>query len=195
MDDESRKLCRAARFYRLLLFLYPAWVREKFGAEMLRLFKDQWREARSGRSTLQRLRFWLWLCADTGWSAGREHLSGTRRNMKNSTNEEKFMEAAQGNGGSRLWKRYSFGLIGVGLSAYGAYGIAAFASQNLFTRVRDWLFLGGTELVSFAGIRTFEMDATLLACLLCLTPVVSTLTGLALCISAIRMAQRCRLKS
>lgn len=78
-DDESRKLCRAARFYRLLLFLYPARFREKFGAEMLRLFKDQWRGVRSGRSTLHRLRFWLWLCADTGWAAGREHL--TRMNI------------------------------------------------------------------------------------------------------------------
>jgi hypothetical protein len=80
-DDESRKLCRAARFYRLLLFLYPAPFRQKFGAEMQRLFKDQWREVQSGRSTLQRLRFWLWLCADTGWAAGREHLCGMNESM------------------------------------------------------------------------------------------------------------------
>jgi hypothetical protein len=71
---ESRKLCRAARFYRLLLFFYPTRFRQKFGAEMLRLFKDQWHDVQPSKSTLRRLRFWLWLCADTGWSAGREHL-------------------------------------------------------------------------------------------------------------------------
>jgi hypothetical protein len=80
-DDTSRILCRAARFYRLLLFLYPAQFRQKFGAEMLRLFKDQWRDAQPGKSTLRRLRFWLWLCADTGWSAGREHLTGMNNSM------------------------------------------------------------------------------------------------------------------
>ena len=36
-----------------------------FGAEMLHLFKDQWRDVQSGKSALRRVRFWLWLCADT----------------------------------------------------------------------------------------------------------------------------------
>ena len=48
---------------------------------MLRLFKDQWRDAQSGRSTLRRLRFWLRLWADTGWAAGREHLTGMNNSM------------------------------------------------------------------------------------------------------------------
>ncbi len=81
MDDGTRILCRAARFYRLLLFLYPARFRQKFGAEMLRLFKDQWRDVQPSKSTLRRLRFWLWLCADTAWAAGREHLSGMNESM------------------------------------------------------------------------------------------------------------------
>jgi uncharacterized membrane protein YhaH (DUF805 family) len=90
-DDDSRKLCRAARLYRLLLFFYPARFRRKFGTEMLRLFKDQWREVPSGRSTLHRIRFWLWLCADTGWSAGREHLSAMNQSIPMRTSSRRLL--------------------------------------------------------------------------------------------------------
>lgn len=90
-DDGSRKLCRAARFYRLLLFLYPAPFRQKFGAEMLRLFKDQWRDVQPSKSTLRRLRFWLWLCADTGWAAGREHLNAMNESLPMRTSSRRLL--------------------------------------------------------------------------------------------------------
>ncbi len=76
MNAKNRRSSNAERHYRRLLLLYPARFRLKFGDEMLQLFRDQWREVQ-GSSGLRRLRFWLWLCADTGWAVGHEHLNKT----------------------------------------------------------------------------------------------------------------------
>jgi hypothetical protein len=75
MDDGSRQLSKAARSYRLLLFLYPAQFRQDYGEGMMQLFRDQWLEVQRHESRSKRVDFWLRLFNDTWISAVREHLS------------------------------------------------------------------------------------------------------------------------
>ena len=50
--DPARRAERAARLYRLLVHLYPAALRDAFGAQMLQTFRDHYRDAveRHGQS-------------------------------------------------------------------------------------------------------------------------------------------------
>ncbi len=66
------------RVYRGLLGLYPAKFRRRFGEDMVQLFHDRLRDARSGRAPGGAVTTWTALLADVVVTASKEHM---RRNV------------------------------------------------------------------------------------------------------------------
>jgi tetratricopeptide (TPR) repeat protein len=76
VNKQSRSFERASRIYRVLLRLYPKGHRELFGAEMLRTFKDEYRDAQEeGRVGLG---FWGAVTRDEFENVAHEYLSTFR---------------------------------------------------------------------------------------------------------------------
>jgi hypothetical protein len=59
-------MAAAERFYRALLFCYPADFRSEYGAEMQQTFRDRWRDERNPF-------LWFEILADVALTAAREH--------------------------------------------------------------------------------------------------------------------------
>jgi hypothetical protein len=66
------------RVYRALLGLYPAEYRHRFGEDMVQLFHDRFRDARSGRAPWGPAVAWAALLADVAVTASHEHLRRNR---------------------------------------------------------------------------------------------------------------------
>ncbi len=64
----------AERVYRGILCLYPAEFRRRFGEDMVQLFHDRLRDARSGRALGGTAPAWIALLVDAVVTASREHL-------------------------------------------------------------------------------------------------------------------------
>src|SRR5687768_3517398 len=67
------------RLYRALLRLYPADFRQRFGDEMVALFRDSLRDARAGRAPGGVAGAWLKMLVDVAATAPSEHLRRTRQ--------------------------------------------------------------------------------------------------------------------
>jgi len=76
--DAPDRLAASERVYAGLLHLYPAAFRDRYGDEMVRLFADQLRDARTGRSDNGVVATWLRTLADLAASAIGEHLRKDR---------------------------------------------------------------------------------------------------------------------
>lgn len=68
----------AERVYRGILGLYPAEFRRRFGEEMVQLFHDRLRDARSGRAPGGAVVAWIALLIDAVATASLEHLRRNR---------------------------------------------------------------------------------------------------------------------
>ena len=68
----------AERLYRGILSLYPAAFRQRFGEDMVQLFRDRLRDARSGRASGGALIAWTSLVGDVIVHASLEHLRRNR---------------------------------------------------------------------------------------------------------------------
>ena len=66
------------RVYRGILALYPAEFRRRFGEDMVQLFHDKLRDARSGRAPGGEVVAWIALLADAVVTASLEHLRRNR---------------------------------------------------------------------------------------------------------------------
>lgn len=66
------------RVYRGLLRLYPAEYRDRFSGEMVQLFHDKLRDARTGSVSGGTVRAWLTLLGDVAVTAASEHLRRNR---------------------------------------------------------------------------------------------------------------------
>lgn len=66
------------RVYRGILALYPAEFRRRFGEDMVQLFHDKLRDARSGRASGGAVVAWIALVADVVVTASLEHLRRNR---------------------------------------------------------------------------------------------------------------------
>jgi hypothetical protein len=66
------------RVYRGLLRLYPADYRDRFSGEMVQLFHDKLRDARTGSGSGGTVRVWLTLLGDVALTAPSEHLRRKR---------------------------------------------------------------------------------------------------------------------
>jgi len=66
------------RVYRGFLRLYPAEFRHRFGEEMVQLFRDKLRDARSGRASWGAIHAWTRLLIDVAVTAPVEHLRRNR---------------------------------------------------------------------------------------------------------------------
>ena len=102
LRPESRQILTAERNYRRLLALYPKRFRQEYGESMALLFRDQHNAAcqeanAAGRAG--RLKFWLHLLADLGWTAGSEHFSEFKNFMS-----EKFAKHFWSKPGSSVTK-------------------------------------------------------------------------------------------
>ncbi|MGI8550531.1 MAG: hypothetical protein ACR2PL_07005 [Dehalococcoidia bacterium] len=80
MNKHSQPPERAARFYALLLRMYPEDHRRAFGAQMLRTFKDQHQEL-SGHRGKTGLIFWLALVSDEAKNIAKERLVVVRKSF------------------------------------------------------------------------------------------------------------------
>ena len=69
---------RGERVYRGILRLYPAAFRQRFGEDMVQLFRDRLRDARSGRASGGAAVAWIQLLADVVVTASAEHLRRNR---------------------------------------------------------------------------------------------------------------------
>lgn len=69
---------RGERVYRGLLRLYPARFRRRFGEDMVQLFQDRLRDARSERSPGGLVRAWMAVLGDVAVTAPLEHLRRNR---------------------------------------------------------------------------------------------------------------------
>ena len=74
----SRQEPLAVRFYRALLFVYPAEFRREYATEMRLAFQDRWEEE-CGRNLAL---FWLRTLADVALSAARERLDQITRDLR-----------------------------------------------------------------------------------------------------------------
>ena len=74
----SPRLSRADRAYARLLHLFPAPFRERFGADLLDLFRDK-RRAAAAHGRVALVQFWLRAVADLATSAARERRAARRR--------------------------------------------------------------------------------------------------------------------
>ena len=73
--SESESAARAARFYMLLVRLYPRDHRRTFGAQMLQTFKDQYQDAAEERARAG-IAFWLGVIGDEARGILRERVAG-----------------------------------------------------------------------------------------------------------------------
>lgn len=75
-NEQERYLRSAERVYRLLLKVYPRRFRDEYGAEMVRLFRDQCREAFERDGGFGLCKFWAGLAGDLARSVVVEHVMG-----------------------------------------------------------------------------------------------------------------------
>jgi len=66
------------RVYRGILRLYPADFRDRFGEEMVQLFNDKLRDARTGRAPVGSAGAWLGMLGDVAATAALEHVRRKR---------------------------------------------------------------------------------------------------------------------
>ena len=87
---------RQERLYRVLLRLYPAPFRTRFGDEMVQLFSDQLRDARAGRSDTGVAATWLRILADLAVTFPSEHLRKDRTMARSLTTPPSLSSRALG---------------------------------------------------------------------------------------------------
>src|SRR5690349_2673490 len=74
----QRSIALAGALYCRLLILYPASFRQRYGAQMLQVFRDSCREAGQARGLRGLLSLWLWTLADLLKTALAERLMVAR---------------------------------------------------------------------------------------------------------------------
>ena len=75
----KRSLSVSARLYKLLLIIYPAEFRRRYGREMAQVFRDRCRQQMQQGGKLGIARLWTRMFIDLLGTASVEHLEGIRK--------------------------------------------------------------------------------------------------------------------
>jgi len=81
MKYRKQRRSVAEQIYARVLILYPTDFRKEYASEMLQLFRDLNRSAKTTGRRIEVIRFWIHILMDTLTGISQQHFSGMKRNL------------------------------------------------------------------------------------------------------------------